>query len=246
MTGLALVGLSACSKPDNSTAAATANVADTPASPTDSAMRIRGTAQTVSAASLTVQGYDGQPATVSLGDKTAYAWVVPSSLSTLKNGDFIGTATTGDGADMKALEVVIFPESMRGTGEGHYGWQMPAAVANADQPGADSASAMTNGTVQDGAMTNGSVQNGAMTNGTVQSGAGAAVPGGGTRLTIGYKGGTATVMVPDNAPIVRFEPTQKTMLAKGQKLFVVAAPGAGGTPAAQFVAMGKDGLMPPM
>lgn len=93
------------------------------------------------------------------------------------------------------------------------------------------ASGMTNGTVQ--------TQSG-MTNGTVTGGAGKP---GETTLTIGYKGGTAKVLVPVGTPIVRFEPTERTVLAKGQKLFVVEAPGATG---AKFVAVGKDGVTPPM
>lgn len=256
MAGLVLVSISACSKPNETAATPSTSTlpnetAATPAASTltsraETAMRIRGAAETVNQHSLTLQTYEGNLVTVSLGGNTKYAWVVASSLSKLKNGDFIGTATTGEGANMKAIEVVIFPESMRGAGEGHYDWKMPAAVANADQPGAGGASAMTNGTVVQSATTNGSVVQGAMTNGTVQAGAGAAGPGGETRLTISYKGGTAQVLVPKNAPIVRFEPARQAMLAKGQKLFIVAAPGAGNTPAAQFVAMGKNGLMPPM
>ncbi len=256
MTGLALVGLGACSQSpeaNNSSANAT-NGASATSAPADTPVRIRGVAQTIKPDTVALQTYAGKTVTVSLDDKTQYAWVVPSSLSTLKNGDFIGTATKGEGTAMTALEVVIFPESMRGNGEGHYPWETPAAVANADGGGSAGASAMTNGTVVQGSMTNGTVDKngmtngtvveGGMTNGTVKTGAGAATADGQTHLTISYKGGTAEVLVPKNAPIVRFEPTQKAMLAAGQKVFVVAVPGD--TPMAKFVAMAKDGLMPPM
>ncbi len=81
--------------------------------------------------------------------------------------------------------------------------------------------AMTNGTVTQGAMTNGTVTEGAMTNGTVTSGGGAA---GATKLSVSYKGGTSQILVPEGIPIVRLEPADKTALAKGQKLFVLASP----------------------
>ncbi len=184
--------------------------------------------------------------TVPIDGETGYAWVLASSLSTLKDGDFIGTATTGPDDALRAVELVIFPEAMRGTGEGHYDWDIPGVVA-ANGGGAAGSSAMTNGTVeQQSAMTNGTVQGqsapqqSAMTNGTVTGGADAS---GEKTLTISYKGGTSQVLVPAGIPIVRFDPADKAILAKGQKLFVVTPPGA---TAAKFVAVGKDGLTPPM
>ena len=43
----------------------------------------------------------------------------------LHHGFVIGTAAVprSDGK-LTALEVVVFPEAMRGTGEGHYGWDL--------------------------------------------------------------------------------------------------------------------------
>lgn len=219
---------------------------DTAATAAASTGRVRGTVQAVTADMVTVQTYDGKTVTVPLDAKTGYAWVLPASLSTLKDGDFIGTATTGPKSALRAVELVIFPESMRGTGEGHYAWDVPGIVA---ANGGDSAgsSAMTNGTVdQQSAMTNGTVDTqSAMTNGTVT---GPAAPGstaspGDKMLSISYKGGSAQVAVPANVPIVRFDPTTKSVLAKGQKIFAVTPPGA---TAAKSVAIGKDGLTPPM
>jgi hypothetical protein len=227
---------------------ATANdtAATATATATASTGRVRGTVQAVTADALTVQTYDGKTVTVPIDAKTGYAWVVPSSLSSLKDGDFIGTATTGPKTALRAVEVVIFPESMRGTGEGHYAWDVPGVVA---ANGGDSAgsSAMTNGTVDaQSAMTNGTVEpQSAMTNGTVTGGA---TPGGAASstdrvLSVSYKGGNVKVAVPAGVPIVRFDPTQKTVLAKGQKVFAVTPPGVS---AAKSVAIGKDGLTPPM
>ena len=41
-------------------------------------------------------------------------------MADIKPGTFIGTATNGDESGLKALEVVVFPAAMKGTGEGHY------------------------------------------------------------------------------------------------------------------------------
>lgn len=47
------------------------------------------------------------------------------SLADIKPGTFIGTAaTTGADGKLTALEVVVFPEAARGTGEGHYDWDL--------------------------------------------------------------------------------------------------------------------------
>src|SRR5256712_7764425 len=68
-----------------------------------------------------------------------------ASLADVASGKFIGTTTVGerDGA-LVALEVHIFPENMRGTGEGHYDWDLRpdskmtnANVANVTSMGRD-------------------------------------------------------------------------------------------------------------
>ncbi|WP_242182407.1 hypothetical protein [Sphingomonas sp. CARO-RG-8B-R24-01] len=220
----------------------TTDAATTTSSATPAATRVRGVVQSVDTNGVTIQGYDGKTTTVPIDGKTGFAWVVGSSLSTLKTGDFIGTATSGPDSALRAVELVIFPEAMRGSGEGHYGWDVPGVVAASGGNGGGGASGMTNGTVQQqSGMTNGTVQEqSGMTNGTVSSTAGTS---GETSLTISYKGGTAKVLVPAGTPIVRFEPTQRSMLAKGQKVFVVKTADA---PGAKFVAIGKDGLTPPM
>lgn len=236
LIGSAIVALGACSGPSPTEANGTAA-----SGPATTAPRIRGVVQSVGANALGVQSYNGQAMSVPLDAKTGFAWVVSSSLATLKDGDFIGTATTGSGDTARAVELVIFPESMRGTGEGHYGWDVPGVVAAAGGSSSES-SAMTNGTVeQQSAMTNGTVeQHSATTNGTVTEGAGKA---GETILTVSYKGGKTKVLVPAGTPVVRFEPTQRSVLAKGQKVFVVTDASA---PGAKFVAIGKDGITPPM
>ena len=236
LLGSAIVAIGGCSK-HQTTEAGTKTAASSSSTPDTG--RVRGVVQTVSTNGLAVRTYNGQTVSVPLDAKTRFAWVIASDLATLNEGDFIGTATTGPDNALRAVELVIFPEVMRGTGEGHYNWDVPGVVAAA---GGDSSgsSAMTNGTVQS-AMTNGTVQlHSAMTNGTVTRSGGKP---GETTLTISYKGGMSKVFVPPGTPIVRFEPTERAMLAAGQKVFAVITPDA---PNAKFVAIGKNGVTPPM
>jgi hypothetical protein len=81
----------------------------------------RATIETMSAdgAALGVRTRAGEAQTVHLSAKTRFVLVVPASLADVKPGSFIGVAALpGDGSELKAMEVHIFPEAMRGTGEG--------------------------------------------------------------------------------------------------------------------------------
>jgi hypothetical protein len=81
----------------------------------------RATIETVSAdgASLGVRTRAGEQRTIHLGPKTRLTLVVPAALADVKPGAFIGVAALrGKNGELKAMEVHIFPEAMRGTGEG--------------------------------------------------------------------------------------------------------------------------------
>ncbi len=81
----------------------------------------RATIETMSAdgSTLSVRTRAGEERTVHLGPKTRFILVVPATLADVKPGTFIGVAALpGEGAELKAMEVHIFPEAMRGTGEG--------------------------------------------------------------------------------------------------------------------------------
>jgi hypothetical protein len=205
--------------------------------------RVRGTIESSDAGSVTIKTTDGASETVQLGG-AKFAWVVKSSLDQIKDGTFIGTATKGENP-MTALEVVLFPESMRGTAEGHYGWDaIPDHTAGG---GPVVKSSMTNGTVKAsaGAGAGGAPKvKSSMTNATVASST--AASGGERTLTVTYdKDGSKTIVVPQKAPIVAFEPADKSILTPGGKIFVVAAKD-GGKLEGKLVAVGKDGLTPPM
>ena len=100
-------------------------------------VRIRGTVEKVDGNTVVVKPASGPDVTLTLTANAAIVGVVKASLADIKPGSFVGSAAMpqADGSQ-KALEVHIFAESQRGTGEGH----RPYTVPN---------STMTNGTVGD-------------------------------------------------------------------------------------------------
>ena len=112
LVGVAVTALGACSQKPSAQGATAASPSAAPQTG-----RVRGTLQEVTPTLLTVQTYDGRRVATPIDAKTGFAWVVKSSLSDVKNGDFIGTATSGPDNALRAVEVVIFPASMRGTGK---------------------------------------------------------------------------------------------------------------------------------
>ena len=198
------------------------------------AERIRGTISASDVGSLTVHPASGPDVRVTLGPDAKYAGVVASDISAVAPGSFIGTATKGFGSRMTALEVVVFPQELRGQGEGHYAWdKLP------DTAGGSTASSMTNGTVQAGqAPAVGST----MTNGTVGT---AASQSGGLHIDVAYKGGHKMIVVPPGAPVVAFKVAGPSVVKVGAQVFVVAVPSGSGVQA-KFVAVGQDGVKPPM
>jgi hypothetical protein len=91
-------------------------------------VRVRGDIASIEGPKLVVHGVDGKDVTVTMGEKTAVVAVVKASIDDIKPGVFIGTATK-DASDstLRSVEVVVFPEAMKGYGEGHYPWDLPGA-----------------------------------------------------------------------------------------------------------------------
>ena len=100
-------------------------IAQAPANPP---VRIRGTVEKIDGQMLTVKANNGQSMTVKMADNFVVMGIAKAGLEDIASGKFIGTTTVGerDGA-LVALEVHIFPENMRGTGEGHYDWDLRPA-----------------------------------------------------------------------------------------------------------------------
>jgi hypothetical protein len=68
---------------------------------------------------------------------------------------------------------------------------------------------------------------------------------GGNELTLEYKGGSQTILVPAGTPIVDFVPGDKSLLVPGATVFVGASQGADGKLSAGRVAVSKGGAKPP-
>ena len=82
-------------------------------------VRVRGTIEKVDGPTLTVKSREGADVTVKLADNAAVVAVVKASLADIKPGSFVGVTALPEGeGGWRAVEVHIFPDSMRGTGEG--------------------------------------------------------------------------------------------------------------------------------
>jgi hypothetical protein len=87
--------------------------------------RIRGTIEKLSGQDLTVKSREDQTATVALADNVAVAYLVKKNVRDIKLGDYIAsTGIKGTDGKLHAIEVRIFPESLRGAGEGQYPWDL--------------------------------------------------------------------------------------------------------------------------
>ena len=77
---------------------------------------------------LTVKSRDGQTTyKVKLTDNAAVRGIVKAPLTDIKDNSFIGvTGMPQSDGSQKAVEIHIFPEPMRGTGEGHRPWDLDA------------------------------------------------------------------------------------------------------------------------
>jgi hypothetical protein len=90
-------------------------------------MRVRGTIERVEGPVYIVKSRDGAELKVTLADNALVVAIVRASLADIKPGQFVGsTGMPQPDGSQKAIEVHIFPEAMRGTGEGHYAWDLQA------------------------------------------------------------------------------------------------------------------------
>jgi hypothetical protein len=189
--------------------AAAASLAQEPAT-----IRVRGTIESVDGPMLTVRSRDRQMVyKIKVADDAVVRGLVPASLGEIKPSAYVGVSgmPQPDGSQ-KALEVHIFPEALRGTGEGHGPWDL----------------------IPDSTMTNASVAT--MVKGVE-----------GDVITLKYAGGEKKVVVLPQTRIVTFVSGDKRDLARGAKIFINAARRlADGTLEARSIAVGRDGLAPPM
>jgi hypothetical protein len=101
-------------------------------------VRIRGEIESVDGPVYLVKNRDGAELKLTVTDPPLYVAIVKATMADIKPGMFVGaTGQTQPDGSQKAIEVHIFPESMRGTGEGHYDWDLKPNTkmtnANVDQ-----------------------------------------------------------------------------------------------------------------
>ena len=90
-------------------------------------VRVRGTIDRVDGSIYVVKSRDGAELKIALADNGIVVAIVKASLADIKPGLFVGsTGMPQPDGSQKAIEVHIFPEAMRGTGEGHYSWDLQA------------------------------------------------------------------------------------------------------------------------
>ena len=173
--------------------------------------RVRGVIAVVNPHDIRVVTRTGEEVSLRLAADAHVTWIEPIKVTAIKPGSFIGTvAVTQPDGTLKALEVQVFPESMRGVGEGHRGWDLGAN------------SSMTNGTVGELKVSRG------------------------RSLTLTYKGGEQTVFVPEQAPIITYEPATAAALTRGAHVIVFTKQNPDETLTATRVGVGRNGLVPPM
>jgi len=174
--------------------------------------RFRGTVDAIGADSLDITTRAGAKVHMQMPGTARVVTVVTAKLSDIASDSYIGTAAAPqpDGS-LKALEVHIFPPSMRGAGEGFRPWDLEGG-----------GSTMTNGTV------------------------GSLVGTSGRTATVKYGNDEKKIEIPDDVPIVAFEPADRSALKQGAKVVVNGQRGTDGSLTVASVSVGKDGLAPPM
>ncbi len=161
---------------------------------------------------LTVHRRSGDTASIELKPEATVSALKQIKLADVKVGTYIGLpATSRADGKMTASAVLVFPESARGTKEGHFPYDFGPS------------STMTNANVD------------------------AIVTGNdGRDIKVSYKGGSNTVTVPDNVPVVTFSPATRADLISGKKVVMVVRSVRPGAFEAQIVFVEKDGVVPPL
>jgi hypothetical protein len=158
--------------------------------------RVRGTVEKVDGPRLLVKTRDGEDLVVAAPMGVPFVAVIPATLADLKPGTFVGSgALPQPDGSLEAIEVHIFPEAMRGTGEGHRPWD------GAGKATSDAAQAT-------------------MTNANIDTAVGAVD---GSTLTLKYKDGEKKLKVTPKTAIVTYATGDRAEVTVGTKLFVTSA-----------------------
>jgi hypothetical protein len=113
------------------------------APPEGTPTRIRGTVEKLDGQKVMIKSRDGAPVVVELAPNFAVSALVKKSLADVKEGDYVASAgVKGTDGKIHAVEVRIFPEALRGAGEGQYPWDLSpdSVMTNATVSGTAAAS----------------------------------------------------------------------------------------------------------
>jgi hypothetical protein len=179
----------------------------------DAPPRVRGTLDQVNGNALAIKARNGTSTTAQLKGDAPVIVVEKGAMSDIKDNSFVGiTALAQPDGAIKAVEVHVFAEPLRGTGEGHYPWDL--------------------------------MPNSTMTNAVVTQQVKKVE---GNRLSLKYKDGEKTIVVPSDATVVNLVPGNKADLKPGAKIFIPRwEKKADGSWEAAVVVVGRDGITPPM
>lgn len=217
----------ACSKADQSSTATppasdTSQTSDSSKASPSGITAVRGQLATVTDSLLTVTTRDSTVSVRIVPPLEVYGRV-PAKFSDVKENSFVGiTSVPQSDGSLRATEIHIFPDKLRGMGEGSY----PMGQQAGGNAGANNT--MTNGTVTGSKMTNGTITGGSrMTNGTVRAQLGGA-------LNVRFKTDSQTITIPPGVTVMALAPTQ-TKLTPGLNVVVPAKKQADGTLASSTV-----------
>lgn len=183
---------------------------------------LRGTLVGVDGDVLTVMDDDEETFEVALADDTGMFAVTPAKWADIDAGQFVGITSIESGGQRVALEVHIFAEDLRGTGEGHYPWDL---VKDPNM--------MTNATVAEIKDVNAAQRQLRL---TYKEGEGE-----------NAAEGEQIIAVPDFVDVVLLSKSDDPdLIAPDRKAFLLVRDAEQGPPQAIAVAVGLEGAIPPM
>ena len=185
----------------------------------DKPVRVRGTIDQIEGSMMIVKSREGDTLRIKLADDGSVIALEKASLAHIKPNSYVGsTAMPQPDGTWKAVEVHIFPEAMRGIGEGDRPYDYRPQ------------STMTNGTV----------------NNVGKSTVGGTVSSEGSTITLSYKDGSKKIELTPETVIVRYLPGSREELKPGARIYIPAATRqADGTLMTARINVGR-GIAPPM
>ncbi len=195
-----MLAVTACGKGPGSGGVDTTASNGAVATPADTNVLIRGSVASLTNSDVVIKSDTGT-VTLALSHTLPVYDRQPATLADVKSNTFIGVTTIKqpDGSE-RATEIHIFPEELRGLGQGSR--MMTQGGGN---------SRMTNGAVSASRMSNGNVTS-----------------ANGSSLTVQYPGGSIDVTVPANTPVMEIKPSSR-QLTTGERVVVVAKRQANGS-----------------